>query len=108
MRFVLLHGARELLTERIIKRRCHLMPASMLDSQVQTPEPLQPDKPGFTLNIAKTPEELATDAAASLPNWVRGSSNLGGFPFCAPDAAAARMAASALTTRRYLQAENCM
>ena len=66
VRFVLLHGARELLAERITKRRDHFMPASMLDSQLQTLEPLQPDESGFTLNIAKRPEELAIEAADRL------------------------------------------
>lgn len=66
VRFVLLHGAAELLTERINHRRGHFMPSSLLASQLETLEPLGSDEAGFVLDISETPDELACQAAAKL------------------------------------------
>lgn len=65
-RFVHLHGPAELLAARLEKRRGHFMPSSLLDSQLAALEPLQPDEPGFTLDISKTPDELAREASKLL------------------------------------------
>ena len=35
------------------------MPASMLDSQLATLEPLEPEEPGTTLDATATPHEIA-------------------------------------------------
>lgn len=55
--FVELDGPRELLRERMI-RPGHFMPASLLDSQLATLEPLQPDEAGLRLDVAEAPAEL--------------------------------------------------
>ena len=55
--FAELDGTRELLQERMI-RPGHFMPASLLDSQLATLEPLQPDEAGLRLDIAAPPAEL--------------------------------------------------
>ncbi len=55
--FAELDGTRELLEERMI-RPGHFMPASLLDSQLATLEPLQPDEAGLRLDIAAPPAEL--------------------------------------------------
>jgi len=48
------------------KRKDHFAPPSLLDSQLQTLELLEPDELGFRLNIAGAPEELAREAVAKL------------------------------------------
>ena len=55
--FAELDGTRELLQERMI-RPGHFMPASLLDSQLATLEPLQPGEAGLRLDIAAPPAEL--------------------------------------------------
>lgn len=67
-RFVLLDGARELLEKRLAHREGHFMPASLLDSQLATLEPLEPDEPGVTVSIDQTPEAIALEAARELRN----------------------------------------
>lgn len=67
VRFVFLEGPRELLAARLGARSSgHFMPASLLQSQLETLEPLEPDEAGFALNIAQKPEELARQAASLL------------------------------------------
>lgn len=65
-RFVLLDGPRELLEERLARREGHFMPASLLDSQLATLEPLEADEPGVTVSIDQTPEAIAIEAARAL------------------------------------------
>ena len=64
--FVHLHGSRELLAARMAARTDHFMPASLLDSQLATLEPLTPDERGAVFDIAEAPSEIARDAAAWL------------------------------------------
>lgn len=64
--FVHLAGTRELLADRIGHRKGHFMPAALLDSQLADLQPLDPDEPGVTLDVAHTPEELAEAAQRSL------------------------------------------
>ena len=67
VRFVFLEGPRELLAARLAARSSgHFMPPSLLQSQLDTLEPLEPDESGFAMNIARTPEELAREAATLL------------------------------------------
>ena len=42
------------------------MPGSLLDSQLETLEPLSSDEAGFGLDIAQEPDEIASQAAALL------------------------------------------
>ena len=67
VRFVFLDGPRELLAARLAARSSgHFMPASLLQSQLDILEPLEPDEAGFALDIARKPEELAKEAARRL------------------------------------------
>lgn len=61
-RFVHLHGTAELLAARMTARPAHFMPPSLLESQLQTLEPLQADEAGIVLDIADPPLELAAKA----------------------------------------------
>ena len=51
VRFVFLDGSRELLESRVQFRRGHFMPASLLDSQLATLEPLAPEEPGVRVSL---------------------------------------------------------
>src|SRR5688572_29150053 len=44
--FIHLHGEREVLAARLTARPGHFMPATLLDSQIDTLEPLAPDEAG--------------------------------------------------------------
>jgi carbohydrate kinase (thermoresistant glucokinase family) len=63
-RFIYLEGSRDLLEQRIGARKGHFMPAVLLDSQLATLEPLQPDESGATVSITGTPSEIALAAAS--------------------------------------------
>ena len=65
-RFVFLEGSRELLAERLASRRGHFMPPTLLQSQLDTLERLDPDESGIVLDVSEKPEELARRAAALL------------------------------------------
>ncbi|GAB3499455.1 gluconokinase [Amycolatopsis cihanbeyliensis] len=56
--FLHLHGDRELLAGRMTGRSGHFMPVSLLDSQLADLEPLRPDEPGLTADIATPPEDI--------------------------------------------------
>ena len=64
--FVHLSGSPELIAERIRSRRGHFMPPALLASQLATLEPLAPGEPGLTVDVAKTPDELADEVIAAL------------------------------------------
>lgn len=64
--FVHLHGTRELLTERMNSRPGHFMPASLLDSQLATLEPLQDDETGAVVDIAKPVEDIVNEVSPVL------------------------------------------
>jgi carbohydrate kinase (thermoresistant glucokinase family) len=64
--FILLDGPRGLLAERMAARNGHFMPASLLDSQLATLEPLQPDEAGFTVGIAASPKMIVAEITGRL------------------------------------------
>ncbi|MGI4841892.1 MAG: gluconokinase [Janthinobacterium lividum] len=64
VRFVHLHGERELIARRMAARSSHFMPLSLLDSQLRTLEPLQPDERGVTLDLGEPPGRLVEQALA--------------------------------------------
>lgn len=66
VRFVHLDGDRELLARRLAARLDHFMPATLLDSQLETLEPLEEDEPGFAVDIADSPEEIIGEIRARL------------------------------------------
>jgi gluconokinase len=57
----------QLLRKRLEQRKNHYMPASLLDSQLGTLEPLQPDEPGVTVSAAGSPEDVVDEVLAALP-----------------------------------------
>ncbi len=57
--FVHLEGSRQQLSARMRARLDHFMPASLLDSQLATLEPLEDDEAQLRVNIGATPAVLA-------------------------------------------------
>ena len=55
---VYLHGSRDLLAARIAARTDHYMPASLLDSQLATLEPPQPDEAALAFDVLQTPQQI--------------------------------------------------
>lgn len=68
--FVHLHGTRELLLERVNNRQGHFMPPTLLDSQLETLEALEPDEAGATIEIGPGPQEIVAEAAAAVARHV--------------------------------------
>lgn len=66
-RFVHLVGSHDLLAERMTTRPGHFMPPALLESQIATLEPLEPDEAGKEFDISESPEKIAHDAA----EWLR-------------------------------------
>ena len=64
--FVHLEGTRHDLAERLGRRLGHFMPASLLDSQLETLEPLGPDEAGFVVDAALPAQE----AAQQVLDWL--------------------------------------
>jgi len=64
--FILLHGSRELLAERLARRSGHFMPESLLDSQLATLEPLANDESGFVVGVGATPGHIVDEIAGRL------------------------------------------
>jgi gluconokinase len=63
--FVHLVGDKGLLLERMGHRE-HFMPPSLLESQLDTLEPLGDDEEGFTVDVAMPPDELAREVLRRL------------------------------------------
>jgi gluconokinase len=66
VRFICLIGSHDLLESRLDHRSGHFMPASLLDSQLETFEPLQPGEPGATIDVSMTPAQIEAAALAAL------------------------------------------
>ena len=60
--FLHLHGSHELIAGRLASRKGHFMPASLLDSQLATLEPLESDEPGLVVDAAAAPGDLVAAA----------------------------------------------
>jgi gluconokinase len=56
--FLHLTGSRELIARRQTERASHFMPSSLLKSQFDTLEPLQPDENGVALDIDADPDAI--------------------------------------------------
>jgi gluconokinase len=63
--FLHLTADRDVLADRLGRRTGHFMPGSLLDSQLATLEPLEPDERGAELDATAAPGTLA-DRAADL------------------------------------------
>jgi gluconokinase len=73
VRFICLTAPRALLESRLTSRVGHFMPASLLDSQLATLEPLQPDEEGVTIDVTGTEEQVEQQALAALQSEARTS-----------------------------------
>ena len=62
--FALLDGSPDLLAERIGARADHFMPSTLLGSQLVALERLQPDEPGFAVDVAPPPGQVADSVVA--------------------------------------------
>ncbi len=63
---LLLAGPRALLAERLATRRGHFMPPGLLDSQLATLQPLEPDERGATLDTTRPVADLVAAARGVL------------------------------------------
>jgi ribose 5-phosphate isomerase A len=66
VRLVYLHGAREVLAERVANRHGHFMPASLLDSQIATLEEPGPDEHPLTVDIGPPADKIADEIVRRL------------------------------------------
>ena len=57
VRFLHIHGPRDLQAERLNHRAGHFFPPKLLGSQLKTLEPLQPDENGVVVDLALPGEE---------------------------------------------------
>jgi gluconokinase len=64
--FAHLDGPAEVVRQRMATREGHYMPASLLDSQLRTLEPLEPDESGVVLDLTHSPDELVAEAVSAL------------------------------------------
>ncbi len=64
--FVHLQASPRLIRGRLEERTGHFMPPSLLDSQLATLEPLQPDEDGIVLDASDPPAHLIAAAIAQL------------------------------------------
>jgi len=71
--FVHLQGTKDALAERLGRRLGHFMPASLLDSQLETLEPLGPDEAGFVVDTALPVQE----AAQQVVDWLEAHGAIG-------------------------------
>jgi gluconokinase len=66
VRFVQLDVDRRVLEKRIEQRRGHYMPPSLLRSQLDALEDLQPDEPGFIVSGEAPPDRIVDEIEARL------------------------------------------
>lgn len=64
LRFVFLKGQRGLIAERLAGRHGHFMPASLLESQLDTLEEPSPDENAWVCDITESPENLVATLVA--------------------------------------------
>lgn len=64
LRLVFLRGPRALIAERIVGRRGHFMPSSLLDSQFATLEEPLPDEDAWVCDISESPQDLVASLVA--------------------------------------------
>ncbi|WP_033295057.1 gluconokinase [Amycolatopsis jejuensis] len=64
--FLHLDGSHDLLAKRMKTRTGHFMPVSLLDSQLADLEPLEPDEPGSTFDISRSPADVVAAALTAF------------------------------------------
>lgn len=72
--FLHLDGPAEVIKGRMSKREGHFMPTSLLQSQIDTLEALEPDESGIVLDLRQPPEELIERALTWLDIATAGAS----------------------------------
>ena len=65
--FIHLTGRPELIRQRMQSRPDHFMPASLLRSQLDALQPLEPDEVGITVDIASPVADIASTCITKLP-----------------------------------------
>ena len=66
MVFAHLDGSAAVIADRLEGRQGHFMPASLLQSQIDTLEDLEPDEDGVVLDLTAAPEVLVDQVMASV------------------------------------------
>jgi gluconokinase len=66
VRFILLDGPRDLISQRMLGRKGHFMPQSLLDSQLATLEKPGPDEDAVVLDISHSVPALLVEASAAV------------------------------------------
>lgn len=64
--FAHLHGSAEVIADRLKDRKGHFMPASLLQSQIDTLEDLDADEDGVVLDPTTSPQELIDQVMADV------------------------------------------
>ena len=75
--FVHLHGSREVIARRQASRPGHFMPASLLDSQFATLEPLAPDEHGLVVDVDQSIDAIVQAYVDQHPRPHRGAAMTG-------------------------------
>lgn len=66
VQFVHLDGAADVLAERMVSRRGHYMPVSLLPSQLAALEPLKADEDGLTVDFLHSPARISAQILDGL------------------------------------------
>lgn len=61
VQFLHLSGSRDTIAARQASRPGHFMPSSLLTSQFQTLEPLEPDENGIVIDVAQSVDDIVDD-----------------------------------------------
>jgi len=69
--FIHLAGDKNTIAGRLQQRRHEYMPSTLLDSQLNTLEPLHPDEAAVVVDVAKTPEEMVQQVLSDLRSLVK-------------------------------------
>lgn len=64
--FLFLDGTRDLLSERMKLREGHFMPLALLDSQLDTLEPPEPDELSVRASIDQAPDDVVAELLAGI------------------------------------------
>ncbi|XVS61153.1 gluconokinase [Actinosynnema sp. CA-299493] len=66
VRFLHLRGTHDVIGDRLRHRSGHFMPPSLLGSQFDALEPLEPDEDGVAVDVSRTPELIVEEAVTRL------------------------------------------
>lgn len=64
--FIQLDGPMEVVASRMVHRKGHFMPTSLLQSQYDTLESLAPDEDGVIVDLTETPAQIVEDALREI------------------------------------------